>query len=261
MISKEDKAEFNELIEILDSKYNYPYVDMLERIKQYINQPTLLDTEVEEALKIVLNLKIPTYEDATFTPLEYKNAFNTIRQAFINMQEEIALLKRDVANNKTIRKEAIRLGKKRLQSKINDYERLIVEIYAQAPQDEETRKLIDEFDKKQILGDKKDTDKIWTEKEIKFMEKIAKLKSQSKLDKENKHIKTYNVKDLTIYEYHKKYAKNNYFIVERGIERLGIIKTVYGIYRFYPKNDIDINYFDLKTLGEFIYKLQKGDKK
>ena len=121
MISKED------LISIFscNSKKGYTsFEGMAKEINKRFNTLTPLDSEVEEALKIMLNLKIPTYEDATFTPLEYKNAFNTIRQAFINMQEEIALLKRDVANNKTIRKEAIRLGKKRLQNKLDRIEEL-----------------------------------------------------------------------------------------------------------------------------------------
>ena len=42
-----------------------------------------------------------------------------IEQHIINMQEENKLLKRDVENNELIRKEAIRLGKNRLQSKLD----------------------------------------------------------------------------------------------------------------------------------------------
>ena len=36
MISKEDMEEFIELIEIMKTKYTYPHIDMLERIKESI---------------------------------------------------------------------------------------------------------------------------------------------------------------------------------------------------------------------------------
>jgi hypothetical protein len=71
---------------------------------------------------------IPLQIDEThWTTLSGNDDFNTIRTALSDKDNEIALLKRDVANNKTIRKEAIRLGKNRLQSKLDKVREVVDE--------------------------------------------------------------------------------------------------------------------------------------
>lgn len=53
------------------------------------------------------------------------NEFKELKQALEDKDQEINLLKRDVENNEIIRKEAIRIGKNRLQSKLDKIKEVI----------------------------------------------------------------------------------------------------------------------------------------
>ena len=73
-------------------------------------------------------------------------------------------------------------------------------------------------------------------------------------------IKEFRIQDVDIEEWHRKHAKNNYYIFKRGIETLGIATVRYGSYRFYPrlafKNGIftvvELLPFDMMTIAKFL---------
>lgn len=69
-------------------------------------------------------------------------------------------------------------------------------------------------------------------------------------------VRNFKQKDLTVLEIHKKYAKNNYFEIYRGSEYLGTIKKLYGSYRFYPARNVNIIWFDMITLADFLKELR-----
>ena len=122
MISKEEATKIvNKLNEQL-GKYiyqgiKYPItIHEINLLEQYINTPSL-DSDVEVSLNIMWEYRP---QGRTNGKTRFGKAINTIRKSLSDKQ-----------------------------AKIINYERLLVEVYAQAPQDEETRKLIDEFDTKQ----------------------------------------------------------------------------------------------------------------